>query len=66
MSVIDNKDGIIVIEQRQEHATPKAPVSDNVRISIFAPSLRKMNGSAPATVVPVVDRSAGNFFLRAR
>jgi hypothetical protein len=59
-------DGITVIEQIHEHATPNAPVSDKVRISAFAPSVRKRNGIAPATVVPVVARSAGIFFRGAR
>ena len=63
---IVNSDGITVIEQRHEHATPNAPVKDKVRISVFAPSVRKRNGITPATVVPVVDRSAGIFFRSAR
>ena len=57
---------MIVIGQMHEHATPRAPTSDNVLMSIFAPSGRKRNGSAPATVVPVVDKSAVIFFLNAR
>ena len=55
-----------MIEQIHEHVKPSAPTSDNVRISIFAPSVRKRNGNALAMVVPVVDKRAGNFFLRAR
>jgi hypothetical protein len=58
--------GITVIEQKQEHTTPRALVRDNVRINVFTPSLRKRKGIAPATVVPVVAKRAGIFLLRAK
>ena len=63
---IDKSDGITVIEHRNDPATPSAPTSDRVRISVFAPSVRKRNGTAPAIVVPVVARSAGILFLSAQ
>ena len=55
----DKSAGIIVIEHINDPVTPSAPVKDNVLISVFAPSVRKRKGIAPATVVPVVARSAG-------
>jgi len=63
---IDNRDGITVIAQIKEQATPNAPTRDNVRISVFAASFRKRNGTAPAIVVPVVASNTGILFLSAR
>jgi hypothetical protein len=62
----NKSDGIMVIEQRHEHVTPKALTSDNVRISEFAPSVRNRNGIAPTMVVPLVARRAGIFLRIAR
>ncbi len=65
MCLIDKIDGITVIEQKNEQVTPSALTRDNVRINVFAPSVRKRNGIAPATVVPVVESRAGIFKRRA-
>jgi hypothetical protein len=64
--VKNNSDGITVIEQKQENVTPIALTRDIVLINVFAPSVRKKNGIAPAIVVPDVARRAGIFFRSAR
>ena len=56
---------MMVIEQINELVIPNALTKDKVLISVFTPSVRNKNGIAPATVVAVVARSAGNFLRSA-
>ena len=62
----DKSDGIIVIEHKNEPVTPRALTRERILISVFAPSVRKKKGIAPATVAPVVARRAGNFLRSAK